>query len=405
MNRLPCSSPQKRSSAGRPSIGRPSIGHSIDALDAASHYPIRPPKNIQPVDDWMFDNLAGGCALPETSVTTYHQITVPGRGPIRWQGEYLRECFATDDGPAEFYRRRKHWRAFAESLVRPKSRMTNPALCITDNWSCGYFHWICDALPRLLLAEQVRSTAELTLLLPAAAKRYGFIRDSLDAFDLADVRQLSRFQRVHCDELVLPSHAAVTGTFRPDLIDAMRDRFWKHVSAGSTDGTAAPCTRRVFLSRRDANRRRVVNEAELASVLTNHRFDSVAADSYSWREQVELFSSTSHLVSIHGAGLTNMIAMPPAGRVLEIRDRVDLTPNCYVTLATAAGQDYYYAFSDRVNPQQCVHHGDVRIDPAELDRSLDQMLNDPVSEFSYRRMRTSANTPRTENRPTPLHSS
>ena len=45
-------------------------------------------------------------------------------------------------------------------------------------------------------------------------------------------------------------------------------------------------------------------------------FETVYTEELSFAEQVRLFSETRCLVSIHGAGLTNLMFMPPGGHML-----------------------------------------------------------------------------------------
>ena len=50
------------------------------------------------------------------------------------------------------------------------------------------------------------------------------------------------------------------------------------------------------------------------------------------REQVELFSSTSHVIGAHGAGLTNVIFAPFDVKILEIRPLLNSGQFCFENL-------------------------------------------------------------------------
>ena len=57
--------------------------------------------------------------------------------------------------------------------------------------------------------------------------------------------------------------------------------------------------------------------------------------------QLELFASTTVLVGQHGAGLANMVWMPPGGAVVEIQPpRPDYEPPFFRNLAQACGHTY-----------------------------------------------------------------
>ena len=340
---------------------------------------IRPPRNFDPRDAALFRE-SDRFVVPNASINVYSNIIAVGRGTMRYNGKFLDECFATRRCLSQFLQRRKHWQMNAEGLISRTSKFEKPSAWICDNWSTAYFHWFCDALPRLQALSRQQPLEELTLFLPARAARFPYIEASLRAFSLGDVRTLGRLQRVRCRKLFVPEHPAYTGFFRPELMSEIRDKLRAMIA--STAGN----NRRVFLSRADASRRRLKNEANLDAVLRNHGFETVVANDLTWFEQLALFHNVSHLVSIHGAGLTNMLMMPAGSRVLEIRDSSESTPDCYLTLASACGHDYYYALSQRIDSSASIHEGDVTISPVALDQAIDQMVCEPNVSVHYSRL-------------------
>ncbi|MEO1526619.1 MAG: glycosyltransferase family 61 protein [Planctomycetota bacterium] len=308
--------------------------------------------------------------LPDASVSIVRDVTARGRGPLSAAGDYRRECFSQADGVESFRKHRKHWRLALESLTQFRIELRQPTVWTTDDWSFGYFHWICDALPRLEMVAREFDLSELTLVLPHKSKRFPFIAQSLAAFPLAETRVLGRFESALCREMVLPTHIATSGNYRPELMQALRARCWSHVGVNLNDKP----NERVFISRRRATRRRLINEADLQSVLANHGIQSVETDRMPWAEQVRLFASTRQLISTHGAGLTNMLFMPPGGDVIEIRDGVEPTTNCYLTLAGVCGHRIAYVYSTKQGTRSN-HHADVTVDPSDLDRQLGRMTS------------------------------
>ncbi|MEL6105438.1 MAG: glycosyltransferase family 61 protein [Planctomycetota bacterium] len=306
--------------------------------------------------------------LPDAGISVVSDVVALGRGPLSAGGSYRKECFSQDDGAAAFRRRRKHWRLALERLVQSRCELREPTVWITDDWSFGYFHWMCDALPRLEMVAREFDLADLTLVLPHKATRFDFITESLKAFPLAGVRLLGRFQSARCREMVLPTHVATSGNYRPELMDAIRSRCWRHVEVKDRQ----PASERVFISRRNATRRRLINETDLRAVLVNHGIRIIETDRMAWADQVKLFATTRQLVSLHGAGLTNMLFMPPGGDVVEIRDPVEPTSNCYLTLAGVCGHRIAYVDSAK-RDSRSTHHADVTIQPADLDRRLDEL--------------------------------
>lgn len=352
--------------------GEPQQGRSAGA--GARSVSRRLPRNLIERDRWLFQRDLR-TTLPEPSVAVHHDVDVFGRGPLRKQGAVLVESFVD---PSHFRRWKREGgglRAAAESWFQTPQVFESPAVWITDNWSRGYFHWMCDALPRLHVALARRPASELTLLLPSKFRRDAYFAESLRPFGLKDVRFLRRFERLRCRELLLPAHVAPSGNYSETVMQALRQQIRSSLAADD----AAEAARRLYISRRIATRRRIANEPEILPVLAKHGFETVIAEQHPWHRQVRLASGAAVLVSNHGAGLTNMMVMAPGARVMEIREHRDDRLNCYFNLASAAELDYYYLLARRQQPHHSVIRADLIVDPERLDAQLTRMLHDQDS--------------------------
>lgn len=88
--------------------------------------------------------------------------------------------------------------------------------------------------------------------------------------------------------------------------------------------------RRIFLDRRPVVQRRLTNMDEIAPILARHGFETIFAEDLSYRNQAALFAQTSHLVGLHGAGLTNLLFCDlPRTRVLELTSKGLMNPHFY----------------------------------------------------------------------------
>jgi hypothetical protein len=329
----------------------------------------REPINLCEKDRWLFADAAT-LTLPSRELKTLTDVEVFARGPLRQAGEYLPISFAAPWQLQEWKRRRRHWRLAAERLLQRTQPFDSPAMWITDTWSCGYYHWFGDALPRLEAFLDDLPVNELTLLLPYKFCRADYFLDSLEPFGLKEVRILRRFESLRCRELIIPSHVAPTGNFDECVMRSMRHRFVS--TCAKPSATDSPS--RIYISRRRAPSRRVVNEEELSPVLEKHGFVTVTAEKLSWREQIQLLSGAKVLISSHGAGLTNMLAMKAGTQVMEIRTERDHENNCYFNLASAMQLHYYYLLADRQKPDAVVHATNLIVDPEKLDEALSAML-------------------------------
>jgi capsular polysaccharide biosynthesis protein len=253
-------------------------------------------------------------------------------------------------------------------LMRRSRKVTDPLLWIVDDWSGGYFHWLADALTRLYtVRDEARS---MTLLLPAEYASFGFVRPSLAPFGVRDVRFIAHDETLFCERLIVPMHTAPSGHYDEEILGGVR-RVLVEAYGNTADGVEGE---RVYISRARATKRRITNEEEVVGVLREFGFRVVNAEEHTFEQQVEIASRARLLVSNHGAGLTNMLFMREGGRVLELRHRTDNVNNCYFTMASALGLEYFYQTCPSDDPAEDPHTAHLRVDASRLAKNLRLML-------------------------------
>lgn len=119
---------------------------------------------------------------------------------------------------------------------------------------------------------------------------------------------------------------------------------------------------KLYISRYKTGRRHLRNEAELRVELEQRGFRTVHLEDASVPQQISLFSQTTELVAPHGAGLTNVLFMPQASRVLEIRPAYGSGKFCFTELC--AWRDHEHEVL--VPPQG----GEFRLEPRTLRERL-----------------------------------
>lgn len=230
-------------------------------------------------------------------------------------------------------------------------------LVATDRFSNGYFHWVTETLPRLWWLRS--ELAGYELVLPAFASRFGYMTESLALFPGLTTRTLDPKTRWALGEATLVPATAPTGNYRPALVGGLGTAWRAKV------GPRAPF-RKLYVSRSKAARRRIANEDEVRTFLESQGFETVHLEGLAFADQVRLLAETEHLVSNHGAGLTNMLFMVPGSRVTEIRLEDDAHNNCFFSLARALDLDYRYHLAPAAVPGTPAHDADLRVDPQGL---------------------------------------
>ena len=252
-------------------------------------------------------------------------------------------------------------------LLRRKRKVEGRAAWITDDWGGGYFHWLADSLTRLYtIREQAR---ELTPLLPHMHASLGFVRPSLAPFGVRDVRFVAPDETLLCERLVVPMHTAPSGHYDEEILVGVRRLLLE--AYGAKDGGE---DERLYVSRGRALKRRIANEEEVVAVVKGFGFRVVYAEDHTFEEQVGMASRARFFVSNHGAGLTNMLFVREGGRVLELRHQTDKVNNCYFTMASALGLEYFYQTCPSDDAAEDPHYANLRVDPDALADNLRLML-------------------------------
>ena len=252
----------------------------------------------------------------------------------------------------------KHWITGVQTRREPLVCQPGRApLIATDKFSNGYFHWVTETLPRLWWLRDQLGTLEL--LLPAFARQSPYMGESLALFPDLATKIADAKTRWRLDSALLVPALAPTGNFRPQFVVEV-GAAWRIRS-----GARAPY-RKLYVSRSKAARRRISNEAELVKVLKGQGFETVNLEGKPFADQVKLLAETSHLISNHGAGLTNLLFMVPGTRVTEVRLRGDQHNNCYFSLARAVGVEYDYRLAGAVGRGSDSHSADLVVDSREF---------------------------------------
>ncbi|MEO0539637.1 MAG: glycosyltransferase family 61 protein [Cyanobacteria bacterium P01_A01_bin.105] len=169
--------------------------------------------------------------------------------------------------------------------------------------------------------------------------------------------------KVTTDRLILANNQTRVNRISPADIQLMRRRF--------LPPRTGPGHRRLFFPRR--YRRILKNEAELRTVVAQYGFETIEDIERSVDDQIALFQSASHIVAVHGAGLSNLVWCHPGTHVIELFYRGYTKPGFYF-LCQVLGLKYDCLFdnstaTDSFSNQFC----DLDIDPTLLATLLEQL--------------------------------
>ena len=194
----------------------------------------------------------------------------------------------------------------------------------------NYFHFLYDVLPKVHLIQQSKYVPEKYYV----DMTKGFQKEMLQAVGIDERRviQPDEHSIISADSLIATTFPAAPCP-APWVFPFLQRSFL---------GKAPPSShKRIFISRRDAIHRRIVNEGELLPFLERHGFTIHQLEKYSVAEQAALFHGAEIILAPHGAGLANLAFCNPKAQIVEI-----FAPRfpcvCYWKIANLLNVEYHY---------------------------------------------------------------
>ena len=326
------------------------------------------PKCLMPQDASLFDNELVK-ELPAVSETEEADAWVFPSGHVLKGLALDRNQFNIRVGLKGLLR--SYLKALFSLLKLRRLKKIDKAYYVTNSNSKNFFHWFLDVLQKLEFMERnYRVTAEKGFVIIPSNYKADFMLSSLAAFDFRLFQQ-DNDQLVLVKSLMVVPDLAPTGNYRREVVTNLRERLRSFFLTKLNEGRQV---KRVYITRRNAKKRKIVNEDELLPVLSKFRFEVIDMDALSFKQQVQVMLGAEMLVSLHGAGLTHMLWMKDRGKVLEIRASGDGQNNCYFTLASDLELDYYYSLAEKTDAAQSTQRADYIIDAKHFEARVEQMV-------------------------------
>lgn len=204
------------------------------------------------------------------------------------------------------------------------------AVSLVGPWSTGFFHWFAEYLPRLEAVKYFESVAGERPAIIVPNNPPDWLMDSISFLGFESNRIIEwSGGRVAVDRLIIPEvrHVPVQNGYIHDPFGMkwVGQQLRRAVSSSSQDWPS-----RVYISRDDADERRVVNETQVVSILEEYGFSRVVLSNLSLADQIALFYQTDVVMGPHGAGLLNTIYSENV-QIIEIFG--DYRNGCYYSMS------------------------------------------------------------------------
>lgn len=294
-----------------------------------------PPRNLVANDAWLFADERER-RIPRSEFRRLRDVSADHAGALFRGRAMLADALPLD--PETYLGTRRglvDWAAFQRRRLERRRLVEIDQDCvwISDLFSGEFFHWMLDALPRVVAA--IDRFPDATMVLPGRLRSAPFVAPILERLGVRSVRYIEQDEILRFAALIVATPIAPSGNFNEASVRYLRERLRAGVEARS-----AP--RRLYISRARAARRRVANEARVAETFAQHGYERILLEDLPIERQFSAIAAADRIASNHGAGLATLLLAAPGARALELRRSGDASNNCYYSLASALELDYYY---------------------------------------------------------------
>ena len=191
---------------------------------------------------------------------------------------------------------------------------------ITNIWAFCYYHWINDVVSKLALLE-LHGIEYDYLYIPQYKP---FMKETLNLWgiDPNKIIPATLNMQIQATEIIIPTNISsissniILGCYMQNtILHHIRTKLLSNIPTLSNH----KFSQKVYISRKDAgNKRQVFNEDEIFELLQTKGFQRYCLSNMSVADQIALYHHATDIISVHGAGLTNIIFCKPQTRIIEI---------------------------------------------------------------------------------------
>lgn len=215
------------------------------------------------------------------------------------------------------------------------TRYVDRAASIRFGWQ-NYYHFLIDGLTQLRALDKFDPEGTIPIIVPESYDKQSFTRSFFEQVYGKKRRLIvqSKMEYIYAKELYLVKEDILSNSL-DEVVDLLRPN------------STLSESKRLFIIRNNQEGRSIRNMGEILPILNEFGFQLVDCNRLTLKEQVELFSSASFVIGIHGAGLTNTLFKKGGNlKVLEIAPDLDFQPEHYKNICIKYGFEHNLIFGE-----------------------------------------------------------
>ena len=243
----------------------------------------------------------------------------------------------------------------------------------------NYHHWLFDVLPKLYLYKKINPLNTLDfLLVPNFNLEFQKTTLKILGFSENKILDSTNFRHLTADQIYATSHPRYHSTSKIYKwhVQFLKKSFLKPIVKNKF------VNEKIYLDRGQGfllknsnwhnlkdNYRLIINEEEVKSYLLSKGFQIIKSQDLSFLEQVNLFYNLKCIVTLHGAGLSNLVFCRANTKVIEIRtlDNSDIFPK---VLSKLCNLRYYSISLKTIYKSKTEQNGLMFCSPAKIDQAF-----------------------------------
>lgn len=268
-------------------------------------------------------------------------------------------------------------------MLPSESGVISSGIHMTGEHEINYFHWIVEVLPRLFLCEKLLIDTEIPILVSEGLHDNLYALLDIIRAPKRAVLKLPRDRHHRVARLIYPSDLTrILDTYdRAPGKDTtyLPVALLREMAVGiksALDATTSRSGKYIYV-KRNSSYRRLLNQPDIESLLTEKGFDVVDPGRRTLVEQIRIFSQAETIVGPSGAAMANILWCRPGTRLIVLHSDHPLKKYPYWdALARVCDAQVTYLSGPRAHNITGIFetHDDFIINPSELLRDLETSL-------------------------------
>ena len=274
---------------------------------------------------------------------------------------------------SRFWSKLEKWGPLTDRSWRTKLALrhySGTVMVLSNSFGSRFYgHYLYEVLGRLALVEDQIDAYPIYI-----PNQMPYQKRYLTMLGLDDKQIISVDQEMPAgftaDRLVIPCFRRMEDyLIDPKITDYLRRKLLPYANRTLSPGE------RIYISRRKARRRHILNEQELLPILAEYGFSVVYLEDYSVDKQISVLKFAKIIISPHGTGLDNLLYCEPNTRVLEIFPGTNVNMKSGFIIATSLDLEYYYLIGAEVGPKNTLAiHNDITVAPDIFRKEIELLV-------------------------------